>query len=82
MKRLGPRALLGLARLASPVLLLLAERDAAVDNERTRKAFERLRVPVRTLRFDCEHGMQFEAADGLVQAMASWIPTVGAQGHE
>jgi len=81
--KLGAIASMRLRRLEQPLLLLLAERDEAVDNARTLAAFGQLdaeRLTVRTL--DSRHGIPFDAPDAFVHEVARWVEeclTKGAQ---
>jgi alpha-beta hydrolase superfamily lysophospholipase len=63
-----------LSQLTTPVLLLLAAADQAVNNEKTRKAFQRL--PSRAVSFAtlaCNHGMQFEAPQEVAGHITDWL---------
>lgn len=74
MLRMGASAVTRLKRLAHPVLLILASKDAAVDNHRTFLAFHGLtNASVTFASCHCRHGMQFEAAPELVSEIVSWL---------
>jgi acylglycerol lipase len=60
-----------------PSLLILAARDRIIDNERTRRLYAGIGSPdPRVLTLDCNHGIQFEALDELVEAVAGFAAGV------
>jgi len=62
------------ASFTAPSLLILAGRDRIVDNERTRRLYERIgSARPRVVTFDCNHGIQFEARDELVGVLADFV---------
>jgi alpha-beta hydrolase superfamily lysophospholipase len=78
MLRMGLTAITQLADLEHPVLLILATKDAAVDNDQTRRAFERVKkTSVTVATCDCQHGMQFEATEHLVEHITYWLDSKG-----
>ena len=78
MFKLGAVAVARLTELTQPILLVLAERDVAVDNPHTLRAFEQLHdVPVTIATCDSRHGMQFEAPDELATHITSWLESRG-----
>jgi len=74
MFKLGTVAVARLAEITQPVLLVLAERDDAVDNAQTLRTFEQLQnVPVTIATCDARHGMQFDTPDELATHVVSWL---------
>jgi pimeloyl-ACP methyl ester carboxylesterase len=63
-----------LSQLTQPLLVLLAENDATVDNERTLMALQTLhRTDVTTAVLPCNHGMHFELPDEIVKHISCWL---------
>ena len=78
MFKLGAIAIARLAELTQPILLVLAERDDAVDNPHTLRVFEQLNdVPVTIATCDSRHGMQFETPVELATHITSWFESRG-----
>ncbi len=74
MLRMGVIAVTRLKRVTQPILLILAARDAVVNNRRTLKAFQQIaHLSVTFGTCDCQHGMQFEAPQELAARIASWL---------
>ncbi|MBI1849664.1 MAG: alpha/beta fold hydrolase [Planctomycetes bacterium] len=74
MRRLGIDAVLGLARLQQPTLVLLASRDEVVANARTARAFRSLsELPVTIAACDCAHAMQLDEPEAVSIRVLSWI---------
>jgi alpha-beta hydrolase superfamily lysophospholipase len=74
MQDMGKAAALQLFRVTQPMLVILAAKDQAVDNDRTLNTFARVtRAQVTTSRLDCHHGMQFEASAELVGEIVPWL---------
>lgn len=72
--KLGAIAATRLRRLRQPVLLLLANRDEAVDNARTLTAFAALPgSQLTTAMLEARHGIPFDAPDAFVAEVASWV---------
>lgn len=68
--KLATLAMAKLRRISAPLLVLLAEHDAATDNEATRRALSRLPAPqVEIVTLPTHHGMQFEAPDAVASAI-------------
>ncbi len=64
------------ARLAMPVLMMLAGGDRIIDNERTARWFETLPSPRKTLlRFDgAEHTLEFESCrEAYIEQLLGWL---------
>jgi alpha-beta hydrolase superfamily lysophospholipase len=58
----------------APTQLLLAERDAIVDNRKLQDMFDSLRAPKRVLLYKgCNHSLQFEKPDQVASDIAQWI---------
>ena len=62
-----------LARLAGPILVVLASEDRVTDNDATRRAFNLLRVQKRLVEVPGEHGVQFDAPDQTAKEIIDWI---------
>ena len=79
--KLGAIAAARLRRLDLPVLLLLAERDDAVDNERTQAAFEKLDEALLTTRtLDSRHGLLFDAPSEFVDEVGRFVDRIATPG--
>jgi len=74
MNKIGALATRRLEQLDLPLLLLLARRDEAVDNEETRRQLcARLASEPRTAWVDAAHGIQFEAPAEVAEALSVWL---------
>lgn len=61
-------------KLTQPMLLLLAQQDAMVDNAATEKLFARLKVSPKQLHtLPAAHGIQFDAPQRVTELLAGWI---------
>lgn len=61
-------------RLKLPVLVILGQQDAVVDNAATERVFERLPIDRKALFLvPGKHGLQFDAADAVNQHLIHWI---------
>lgn len=77
MMKMGTVATTRLSELQHPMLVLLASRDEAVDNDRTLTAFGNLSNKSLCLTVcDARHGMQFEIPDELTNHIDSWVQRV------
>jgi acylglycerol lipase len=67
-----------LAELTLPVLLLLAARDLAVENNTTLARFQKLRkAAVTSATIPCSHAMQFEAPHETADNIRNWLARQG-----
>jgi len=74
MAKMATLAIARLPRITQPVLLLLARRDQAVNNEKTQEAFRSLEgAPVEIILLDSAHGIQFEAPGEAAAKIVSWL---------
>ncbi len=74
MFKLRTVAVARLEQVSRPILLVLAERDAAVDNAATLHAFKRVHgAPVTIATCESQHGIQFDAPEQLLSLMTSWL---------
>lgn len=73
MRSIGLSAALELRRLHKPLLVVIAERDVTVDNDKLLHVVGELSTPVTLARIDCHHGMQFEAPEEMSAEIASWL---------
>ncbi len=73
MQSIGLGAAVELRRLDKPLLVVIAERDVTVDNDKLLDAIGELSTPVTLARIDCHHGMQFEAPEEMNAAITSWL---------
>lgn len=72
MSRMSIAAAARLPRLSPPILVVLADRDRATDNDRTIAAFRTAkRVTFETLH--AGHGIQFDAPGEAAERILSWI---------
>ncbi len=77
MMKMGTVATTRLSELKHPMLVLLASRDEAVDNDRTLTAFGNLsNKSLCITNCDARHGMQFEIPDELTIHIDSWVQRV------
>jgi len=81
--QLSTGAALGIRRLKMPVLLVLAETDRMVNNERTLREFRKLpadQLVVRTL--PCDHSIQLERPQQVGEIFTAWLASapVGLHG--
>lgn len=77
MMKMGTVATTRLSELQHPMLVLLASRDEAVDNDRTLTAFGNLSNKSLCITVcDARHGMQFEIPDELTSHIDSWVERV------
>jgi alpha-beta hydrolase superfamily lysophospholipase len=77
MRKLAVGAALRLGQLELPMLLVLADADAATDNVHTRRTFAALRRSRVTItEIGGAHGIQFEAPDQLARTVASFTAMV------
>ena len=71
-------------RLALPNLMILANNDRVVDNQKHEQAFEVLRTnPKQKVIIDGEHGLQFDAPVETADAITAWMKSfdIGAEEH-
>ena len=77
MMKMGTVATTRLSELQHPMLVLLASRDEAVDNDRTLTALRNLSNKSLCITVcDARHGMQFEIPDELTSHIDSWVQRV------
>ncbi len=77
LMKMGTVATTRLSELKHPILVLLASRDEAVDNDRTLTAFGNLSNKSLCITIcDARHGMQFEIPDELTIHVDSWVQRV------
>ena len=73
MVQLGMKARGRIGRLDLPVLLLLAEEDAATDNAATLSAFANTKVKPEIHVLPGAHGLQFDAGEELARHIVQFV---------
>jgi alpha-beta hydrolase superfamily lysophospholipase len=72
--RMTMNAAMRLGWVLVPMLLLLASKDKATDNEATLRAFEKLRAGAAVIKtLDAPHGIQFERAQEITTAILEHV---------
>lgn len=74
MLKMSANASLRLAEINCPILLITANNDKAIDNEKTIEKFEQLDSNFISMEScEAQHGMQFEVPDLLATLLCNWM---------